>query len=165
MRFYTSQHQFYCGIDLHARTMHLCILDHDGNVVFDQQPRLPARRLPARRRSLSRRPRRRRRMYVRLVLARRSVRGHEDPLRARPRPVHESHPRRQGQERQASTPTRSPACFAAALSRSPTPIPKACAKPATCSAGARTSSTNAPNSSPTCRSSTASTTCRHFPRS
>jgi transposase len=36
MRFYSQQHRFYCGIDLHARTMHLCILDHQGAVVFDK---------------------------------------------------------------------------------------------------------------------------------
>src|SRR2546430_2152263 len=30
MRFYTQQHPFYCGIDLHARTMYLCILDQAG---------------------------------------------------------------------------------------------------------------------------------------
>jgi transposase len=30
MRFYTKQHPFYCGIDLHARTMSLCILNQDG---------------------------------------------------------------------------------------------------------------------------------------
>ncbi len=30
MRFYTQQHPFYCGIDLHARTMSLCILDQAG---------------------------------------------------------------------------------------------------------------------------------------
>jgi transposase len=36
MRFYTTPHRFYCGIDLHARTMHVCILDHEGNVVFDK---------------------------------------------------------------------------------------------------------------------------------
>jgi transposase len=30
MRFYTTQHPFYCGIDLHARTMYLCILDQAG---------------------------------------------------------------------------------------------------------------------------------------
>jgi hypothetical protein len=35
MRFYSQPHRFYCGIDLHARTMYLCILDHDGNIVFD----------------------------------------------------------------------------------------------------------------------------------
>src|SRR5271165_649397 len=36
MRFYNQPHRFYWGIDLHARTMHLCILDHDGNIVFDK---------------------------------------------------------------------------------------------------------------------------------
>ena len=30
MRFHTGQHQHYCGIDLHARTLHLCILDGGG---------------------------------------------------------------------------------------------------------------------------------------
>jgi Transposase len=30
MRFYTTQHQFYCGIDFHARTMSVCMLNHDG---------------------------------------------------------------------------------------------------------------------------------------
>jgi transposase len=34
MRFYTKQHQFYCGIDLHARTMYVCILSQDGEVVL-----------------------------------------------------------------------------------------------------------------------------------
>jgi len=33
MRFYTQQHQLYCGIDLHARTMSLCILHRDGEVL------------------------------------------------------------------------------------------------------------------------------------
>src|SRR5262245_11752854 len=32
MRFYTQQHQFYCGIDLHARTMYLCILNQTGEI-------------------------------------------------------------------------------------------------------------------------------------
>jgi len=36
MRFYTGQHRFYAGIDLHARTMHVCILDHEGTVAFDR---------------------------------------------------------------------------------------------------------------------------------
>jgi transposase len=36
MRFYQGQHRFYCGIDLHARSMHVCVLDHDGNIVFDK---------------------------------------------------------------------------------------------------------------------------------
>ena len=30
MRFYTKQHPFSCGIDLHARTMYVCILDQAG---------------------------------------------------------------------------------------------------------------------------------------
>src|ERR671922_663419 len=33
MRFYTQQHQFYCGIDLHARTMYVCILNQDGEIM------------------------------------------------------------------------------------------------------------------------------------
>src|SRR5712691_2545424 len=33
MRFYTQQHQFYCGIDLHARTMYLCLLNRDGEIL------------------------------------------------------------------------------------------------------------------------------------
>lgn len=33
MRFYTTQHPFSCGIDLHARTMDVCILRQDGAVV------------------------------------------------------------------------------------------------------------------------------------
>jgi transposase len=34
MRFDTTPHLFYCGIDLHARTMYLCILDRDGEIVL-----------------------------------------------------------------------------------------------------------------------------------
>ena len=34
MRFYDGQRQFYCGIDLHARTMYLCILDQAGTIVL-----------------------------------------------------------------------------------------------------------------------------------
>jgi transposase len=30
MRFYTGQHQYYCGVDLHARTLYLCVLDAHG---------------------------------------------------------------------------------------------------------------------------------------
>jgi hypothetical protein len=36
MRFYNQQHRFYCGVDLHARTMYLCILDEVGQVVYDK---------------------------------------------------------------------------------------------------------------------------------
>ena len=34
MRFYTKQHHFYCGIDLHARTMYLCVLNQDGAILL-----------------------------------------------------------------------------------------------------------------------------------
>lgn len=33
MRFYTKQHQFYCGVDLHAGAMYVCILDAAGEIV------------------------------------------------------------------------------------------------------------------------------------
>lgn len=34
MRFYSNEHQFYCGVDLHARILHLCILDQAGKIRF-----------------------------------------------------------------------------------------------------------------------------------
>jgi len=34
MRFYTKQHKYYCGIDLHARSMYICIVDEQGKTVF-----------------------------------------------------------------------------------------------------------------------------------
>ena len=36
MRLYDRQHRFYCGIDLHARSMHVCVLDASGCVVLDK---------------------------------------------------------------------------------------------------------------------------------
>jgi transposase len=33
MRFYTKQHRYYCGIDLHARSMYVCILNETGEIV------------------------------------------------------------------------------------------------------------------------------------
>lgn len=32
MRFYTTSHRYYCGIDLHARHMYICILDAQGKI-------------------------------------------------------------------------------------------------------------------------------------
>jgi Transposase len=37
MRFYNQAHRFYCGVDLHARTMYLCILDHAGVIVLHRE--------------------------------------------------------------------------------------------------------------------------------
>jgi transposase len=33
MRFYNRQHRHYCGIDLHVKTMYVCILDAGGQVL------------------------------------------------------------------------------------------------------------------------------------
>ena len=36
MRFYNQQHQYYCGIDLHTKTMYVCILDQEGKIIVHQ---------------------------------------------------------------------------------------------------------------------------------
>jgi transposase len=36
MQFYAKQHQTYCGIDLHARTMYVCILNQAGEILVHQ---------------------------------------------------------------------------------------------------------------------------------
>ena len=42
MRFYTHQHNHYCGIDLHARSMYVCILDqHGAKLVQKNLPTTP----------------------------------------------------------------------------------------------------------------------------
>ena len=41
MRFYTRQHKHYCGIDLHARTMFVCIVSQAGEVLLHED--LPCR--------------------------------------------------------------------------------------------------------------------------
>jgi hypothetical protein len=33
MQFYKQMHQFYCGIDLHARSMYVCIINQEGNIL------------------------------------------------------------------------------------------------------------------------------------
>jgi transposase len=33
MQFYTDQHQYYCGIDLHTKSMYVCILDQAGKIL------------------------------------------------------------------------------------------------------------------------------------
>jgi transposase len=39
MNFYTQQHRYYCGIDLHARSMYVCILDAAGTIVVHKDLR------------------------------------------------------------------------------------------------------------------------------
>ena len=40
MRFYQTQHPFYCGVDLHTKTLHVCIVDQAGTVLVHRN--LPA---------------------------------------------------------------------------------------------------------------------------
>jgi transposase len=40
MRFYNGQHRHWCGIDLHAKTMYICILDAEGQALVHKN--LPA---------------------------------------------------------------------------------------------------------------------------
>ena len=48
MRFYTLEHKFYCGIDLHIRSMYVCILDSHGEYMFHRNmPAAPDRFLRA----------------------------------------------------------------------------------------------------------------------
>jgi hypothetical protein len=36
MKFYNWQHKLYCGVDLHARKMYVCILNHNETVLLHQ---------------------------------------------------------------------------------------------------------------------------------
>jgi transposase len=36
MRFYNQSHRFYCGVDLHARTLSLCVLDASGAALLQK---------------------------------------------------------------------------------------------------------------------------------
>jgi hypothetical protein len=33
MRFYTNPHQYDCGVDLHARSMYVCIVNQAGEIL------------------------------------------------------------------------------------------------------------------------------------
>ncbi len=39
MRFYNQAHEHYCGIDLHVKTMHVCILDATGRILLHRNVR------------------------------------------------------------------------------------------------------------------------------
>jgi hypothetical protein len=39
MRFYTKQHRYSCGIDLHAKTMYVRILNHNSKTVLHKNLR------------------------------------------------------------------------------------------------------------------------------
>lgn len=42
MIFYNKQHKYYCGIDLHARTMYVCIIDQNGKALVHRNMRAGA---------------------------------------------------------------------------------------------------------------------------
>ena len=35
-RYYSAQHPYYCGIDLHARSLYVCVLDSTGATKLSQ---------------------------------------------------------------------------------------------------------------------------------
>ena len=37
MNFYNSIHPYYCGIDLHARTLYVCIIDQEGDTCLHKE--------------------------------------------------------------------------------------------------------------------------------
>lgn len=39
MNFYNSQHKYYCGIDLHSKTMYVCVIDNNGEVLLHRNIR------------------------------------------------------------------------------------------------------------------------------
>ena len=43
MRFYTEQHAYYCGVDLHSKMMYLCILSQDGEIVLHRNLKTDAK--------------------------------------------------------------------------------------------------------------------------
>ena len=70
MRFYTTQPPFYCGIDLHARSMDVCVLRHEGDIPVAPPHASGSGTLPQGRGALSRRARGGRRVSLYLVRAR-----------------------------------------------------------------------------------------------
>jgi len=37
MNFYNNTHPYYCGIDLHARSLYVCIIDQEGNICLHKE--------------------------------------------------------------------------------------------------------------------------------
>jgi len=37
MKFYNNSHPYYCGIDLHARSLYVCIIDQNGEVCLHKE--------------------------------------------------------------------------------------------------------------------------------
>lgn len=37
MKFYNKSHPYYCGIDLHARSLYVCIINQNGEVCLHKE--------------------------------------------------------------------------------------------------------------------------------
>ena len=37
MRYYTGQHHYYCGVDLHGRTMYLCVINQEDTILLHRE--------------------------------------------------------------------------------------------------------------------------------
>jgi hypothetical protein len=100
VRSYTRQHKFDWGIDLHARTMDLCISNQAGEIARDRQmkaaPEPFLKAMAPYRDDLV--------VWVDCIftwdLARRALPPGGCALRLGPRPLHESPPRGLGRERE-----------------------------------------------------------------
>jgi hypothetical protein len=94
MRFYNQQHRFYCGIDLDARTLAVCILDAAGAIAFRgnvaASPKAVLDALAPFREGVAVACEC---MFAWYWLAD-LCEGHGIPFAPRPRPVHEDDPRR-----------------------------------------------------------------------
>ena len=160
MRFYNESHQHYCGIDLHAKTMYLCILDREGQILLHKNMRSsPETFLDAvapYRDDLVVAVECMFTWYWLADLCRRE--GHR--VRARSRPLHEGHPRREGQERQGRRlQDRQPAARREPSEGLRVSRPR-CEPPGICFADVSTWSAAEGTCWPTSRTPTTSTTCR-----
>jgi hypothetical protein len=92
MRFYSKQPRYYGGIDLHARTMDVCLLDQGGEILLHRTMKTSPDAL------LNAIAPDRDQMVVAAEcmctwdLARRFVRRRRHPVCPRPCPLHEGHP-------------------------------------------------------------------------
>ena len=98
MRFYTRVHEAYCGIDLYARTMYVCIANRDDEILLHRtmptSPEIFLKAIAPYRPDLV--------VVVECMftwdLAGRRVRPRRADVCAGARPIHEGHPRGQSQE-------------------------------------------------------------------
>ena len=100
MRFYNRQHRHYCGIDLHVKTMYVCILDGAGQVLVHRNVAATPTaflEIVARTGTIWSLPP----SACSRGTGSRTSAPRKDPVRARARAGHEGDPRGQGEERQA----------------------------------------------------------------